>query len=58
MLIYQCLLYIYIYIYIYIYVFFLIFIIIFLLFFILSDLNWNAEDYGFYKNEPDADIDD
>ena len=25
---------------------------------ILSDLNWNAEDYGFYKNEPDADIDD
>ena len=52
MLIYQCLLYIYIY------VFFLIFIIIFLLFFILSDLNWNAEDYGFYKNEPDADIDD
>ena len=56
MLIYQCLLYIYIYIYIY--VFFLIFIIIFLLFFILSDLNWNAEDYGFYKNEPDADIDD
>ena len=28
------------------------------LFFILSDMNWNAEDYGFYKNEPEADIDD
>ena len=53
MLIYQCLLYIYIYIYM---VFFLIF--FFFLIFILSDLNWNAEDYGFYKNEPDADIDD
>nr|XP_058941756.1 uncharacterized protein LOC131770046 [Pocillopora verrucosa] len=24
----------------------------------LSDINWNAEDYGFYKNEPEADIDD
>ncbi|XP_027055454.1 uncharacterized protein LOC113682486 [Pocillopora damicornis] len=24
----------------------------------LSDLNRNAEDYGFYKNEPEADIDD
>ncbi|XP_066029688.1 uncharacterized protein [Pocillopora verrucosa] len=24
----------------------------------LSDLNWNAGDYGFYKNEPEADIDD
>ena len=21
-------------------------------------MNWNAEDYGFYKNEPEADIDD
>ena len=28
------------------------------LFFILSDMNWNAEDYGFYKNEQEADIDD
>ena len=28
------------------------------LFFILSGMNWNAEDYGFYKNEPEADIDD
>ena len=27
-------------------------------FFILSDINWNAEDYGFYKNEPEANIDD
>ena len=27
-------------------------------YFILSDLNWNAGDYGFYKNEPEADIDD
>ena len=27
-------------------------------FFILSDVNWNAEDYGFYKNEPEANIDD
>ena len=31
---------------------------IYLFFFILSDINWNAEDYGFYKNEPEADIDD
>ena len=21
-------------------------------------MNWNAEDYGFYKNEPEADIND
>ena len=21
-------------------------------------MNWNAEDYGFYKNEPEANIDD
>ena len=33
-------------------------IILFIYFFILSDINWNAEDYGFYKNEPEADIDD
>ena len=31
---------------------------LFIYFFILSDINWNAEDYGFYKNEPEADIDD
>ena len=31
---------------------------LFFYFFILSDINWNAEDYGFYKNEPEADIDD
>ena len=53
--------YIYIYKYIYIYFFFFFnfyFLTYFLKFFILSDLNWNAEDYGFYKNEPEADIDD
>ena len=27
-------------------------------FFIWSDLNWNVEDDSFYKNEPEADIDD
>ena len=31
---------------------------LFIYLFILSDINWNAEDYGFYKNEPEADIDD
>ena len=51
MLIYKGLLYIYIF-------FFFFFNFNFLNFFILSDLNRNAEDYGFYKNEPEADIDD
>ena len=61
MLIYKGLLYIYIYINTYIYIFFFLnfyFLTYFFKFFILSDLNWNAEDYGFYKNEPEADIDD
>ena len=31
---------------------------LFIYLFILSDINWNAEDYSFYKNEPEADIDD
>ena len=30
----------------------------FFLIFIWSDLNWNVEDDSFYKNEPEADIDD